>query len=467
MDANDFVDLTVTTSGPSLGEFSDDEDEIAFGASPELYKHKIWKLRHNDPNYCLVELDRKELWSNANTCSRVGIYFCSSRHVKNMLLNHCSLTDIKMEQLFGKIAQQNETNAYLVKEDILINLGITENTLVGNIIESVTSFQNLVNLNVSHNVFGTHGLIILVKSLAGCPIKSLDLTHCNIDSISPLKGLQKCSKLDTLILSGNTVNPADVDTITFLLGNGYPKLRMLELQSCGIDDDFIEMISPTLAKNKTVRNLHLHNIRNGSENRIGDRGISVLCKVVHDSTSFRNTLRSNHFIYKIIIPSPTDVLFKVCFPNIIGRGFVEVALRKYLIHLSSSESFDMSPFMELDIKLVPQILARMYRAIKRDGIALNSFYKIWSCSMFRERIKMASQISDLTTTNSHLNVSQQKNKTTIDQLQDENAQLKHQLAKLMFNNTQPMPEEERPGTEPRSIAARVKTRANSRKRGRM
>jgi hypothetical protein len=465
MNSDNFIDLTAKNY-PSLGDFSDDEDEIAFGANPNLYRRKIWKLRHNDPNYCLVKFDRNELLSNVNICSRVGVYIWSSKHVKNPLLDHCSLTDINMEQLFGKIVQQNETNEYLVKENILINLGVPETTLVGSIIESVTSFQNLVNLDISHNVFGMNGLNILVKVLAGCPIESLDLKRCNIDSISPLKGLQKCSILNTLILSGNTVNPADVDTITFLLGNGYPKLRTLELQSCGIDDDIIDIIGPTLAKNKTVRYLILHNIRNGAENRFGTRGLSVLCRVVHDSSSFRSTLQSNHFIWKIPIPNPTDVLFHACFPNLAG-GYIDsstIALRKYLVHLSSRESFDMSPFMELDIKLVPLILARMYRAIKYSDITLNVFYKIWSCKMFQERVEMASQISDLKTSNSHLIVSQQTDKKTIGQLQDENAQLKQQLATLMFNNTQPMPDDEKSGTNTtESIATRVKTkRANQR-----
>ena len=89
--------------------------------------------------------------------------------------------------------------------------------------------------------------------------------------------------------------------------------------------------------------------------------------------------------------------------------------------------------------------------------------------MFQERIKMASQISDLKTSNSHLIERQQRDKKTISQLQDENAQLKQQLATLMFNNTQPMPDDKKSGTNTtESIATRVKTkRANSKKRQRM
>jgi hypothetical protein len=52
------IDLTVDHGPP---DFSDNRDKEAFAGQWDLYKNKVWKLRHNDPNYCLVELSAHEL----------------------------------------------------------------------------------------------------------------------------------------------------------------------------------------------------------------------------------------------------------------------------------------------------------------------------------------------------------------------------------------------------------------------
>ena len=72
---------------------------------------------------------------------------CSSTHIKTIQLQSCALTETKMEHLFGSIAQQNETNAHVLSNDILGKCGITEVTLTSGIIESLTSFPaNLLSL---------------------------------------------------------------------------------------------------------------------------------------------------------------------------------------------------------------------------------------------------------------------------------------------------------------------------------
>lgn len=206
MDAtNNFIDLTVN-HGPSGGAYSDDEDEAAFGIDHRLfrfYKHKIWKLKNNDPNFCLLQLSNCELLTD-EVWSRIGVYLWSSKHMKNLSLVNCDLTDSKMKNLFGKIAQQNETNDYLLKNDVLGKLGVNESTLVGSIVESLTSFQHLLNVNISRNNVGTDGLDVLVKSLAGCPIENHEIISCGLEGILPLKGLRKCMRLKTLDISGNS-----------------------------------------------------------------------------------------------------------------------------------------------------------------------------------------------------------------------------------------------------------------------
>ena len=107
-------------------------------------------------------------------------------------------------------------------------------------------------------------------------------------------GLRKCMKLKELKTSGNSIGVDDFDTVSILMDIGYPKLRTLDLLSCGIEDDLVELISPVLSKNKSLRYLYLHS------NVFGERGVLALLKAVHDTSSFEKTLASsNHTVYKI------------------------------------------------------------------------------------------------------------------------------------------------------------------------
>ena len=182
--STNLVDLTVNHGPSSYALFPDAEDEAAFGISDiylRIYKRQIWRLKQNDPNFALLDL-RGTALSNF-VCRRIGTHLMSSStHMKNLLLQGCNLTESRMESLFI-LGRQFETNAYILKEDILGRMGITEKTLVDGIIESVTysPFSNLFNVDVSNNNFGTNGLDIMVKALAGSPIESLNINHCGLE----------------------------------------------------------------------------------------------------------------------------------------------------------------------------------------------------------------------------------------------------------------------------------------------
>jgi len=264
-----------------------------------------------------------------------------------------------------------------------------------------------------------------------------------------------------------------VDTLTMLMDNGYPKLRKLDLQSCGIGDDLIEMISPALSKNESLRYFILHNHRRGERNMIGERGVAALSNAVHNSSSFEKTLGSNHTIWKIVTDT-SGVLFRVCVPNLSGESRYRTAWKKHIIHLVENKGADMSPFMDLDIKLLPQFLSQIKELSSGyHHNALSAYYKIWSCKMFRDRIEMASRIGNLQAKNVRLNAkveelegAKERDNERNEQLEDENSQLKEQIAKLMAQNPKPRSKSKKPETVAGSIAERVKGRSNTRKRGR-
>ena len=325
---HNFIDLTAS-SRPGLNSFSDDEDEIAFGNDQnlcKLYKRDIWRLKHNDPNFRLLHLSNTELSREVST--RIGICLWQSQYVKALHLCSCGLSGSSMEHLFGKIARQNETNTYLSEEDILGKLGVNEQSLLSSVLECVTSFSGLIKVDVSHNYFGTHGLDVLVKSLAGCPIEDLDLTHCALHGIFPLSGTRHCRRLKKLDISGNRLGIDDADTVTMLMDNEYPKLRQFDLMGCGITDDFVETISPALSKNKSLRYINMRDLARGTRtdvrtaNKIGDRGVAALTKAIHDSSTFEKTLASNHTIWKINVDGAE--LFPVTFPNFSHRHHIVI-----------------------------------------------------------------------------------------------------------------------------------------------
>ena len=460
---DDFIDLTVDR-GPARGEFSDEEDEAAFSSNWSLYKRKVWKLRHNDRNYRLVSFHADELQEDV-TCSRVGNYLWTSTHVKNLDLKCCNLTDEKMRRLFGSITQQNATNRYLMKRNILEDLGVNEPTLVDNILDSLTSFRNLTDINVSRNGFGTEGLDVLVKALQGSPIKNLDISRCNVSSIFPLQGLQ-CPMLKKLDISGTILRIDDSYTITFLMGKDFSMLRELNLHSCSITDDFIERISIALSKNKSLRYLHMGHLYDsnhffrGKNNNIGARGEMALVKAVHDSSSFENTLRSNHTIWKIVYNGGSGEIFNACYPNYVNFGNrnitpTSIALSKYASHVARSDSFDITPFTEIDARLIPRIFAKMTsgRLYYDKKIACAGIYKILRNKVVGERIATARTIHNLQSMNRQLTSSNI-------QLNEEVANLKQKLADLMLANARQA--NEQPPHD--SIASRVKRkRSNSRK----
>lgn len=473
------VDLTVSRTH---SQFSDDEDAMAFGNNQSdriLYRQKIRKFKKNDPNLRILDLRGRPL--TGDMCERVGIYLWSSKYIKNILLQNGHLTPDKMENLFGKIARQNESNVFVLKEGILDSRVAYEKTLVNSIIESVTSFINLVNVNVSWNNIGENGLDVLVKALSDAPINNLDISHCDIERIAPLKRARKFKVLKKLDLSGNRIGVDDFETVLILMDNGYPKLKQLDLQSCGISDDLIELFSPVLTRNKSLSHLHLHNYQSGERNLVGERGAMALCRVLHDSSSITKTLASNHTVMKMPIEGAfAERLLRICMINYRGGHASSVgpfipAWTKHIAHLAANDAADMSPFMEMDIKLIPRLLARIqHRYFPSSHFAMSAYYKIWSCNMFRDRVGMASQIDDLITQNNLLNARVQVEKKRSNELEDdksklmaENAKLQQQEVKLfMDKETKSRPKSMKREAANVSIADRVKMRKSTRSKGR-
>ena len=58
-------------------------------------------------------------------------------------------------------------------------------------------------------------------------------------------------RLKKLKINDSLIRTEDAETLSILLDKGHPKLYELELKRCGIRDDLIELVSPSLSQNKS------------------------------------------------------------------------------------------------------------------------------------------------------------------------------------------------------------------------
>ena len=337
--------------------------------------------------------------------------------MKNKNLSKCSLTDDAMEKLFGSTAKQYMAKEYLIDKRIV--LIVKEQRLADLIMGHVQSFHHLKKIDLSHNQFGENGLGFLVKAVSGSPIACLHMSFCKFRSISHLRGLVECKQLRTLDISGNRIKLVDAAILSYLLIES-PKLRDFSLSNCGIDDDILEAVSPALSKNRTVRYLHLY------DDIIKNRGFIALCKAVFDPSSFKSMMDSNHHVLKIITGGGFGSnLLHLCQVNLdlFREETKDGELIKYLHHLNESETNHVMPMLELDVKLLPNVISRVNEIDHRMGdseMKRNAVYKILSNI---DKIQAAKKIYNLQAINKELVASNEK-------LNDENSDLRTQLAKL-------------------------------------
>ena len=475
--------------------FDSEEDKAAFGINRsyrDLYKKQVYKLKQNDANFCMLSVS--EILSE-DICDRIGLYLWRNSHIKNITLTGCGLSDDMMEKLFSRIVdqhEQNESNDYLKKHDVLEKiLNVGDTSLMGRVMGylALTPFTKLVHVNLSYNSFiGTNGLDVLVKAIAGAPVRELHLNNCGLDDLSPLiMGARELKELALLSLNDNSLysTAENAQALSVLFDGGYPLLRQLFLGDCGIDSELIETSAPALLSNKILWQCHLVN------NPIGDRGVEAFTNAICDSTSFEKILSSNHTLGKIIlggdrITVPEKKLQRLSMINYFrGLAFVEspairtqiidrVACKKLFTLLSDHEDIDPSMFLYYDIGIVPLIFSKLLRMSQyplQTKELLTAFYKILKCKVFQKKL---SQAKKLQINCDALRKKEEETRMKNEQLEadnaalsEENRRLKEQIASLMTqnstdSNTKYIEAEQNVG----SIAERVKTRAKRRKRGR-
>ncbi len=412
--------------------------------------------------------------------------------MKNISLQRCGLSEEKMNKLFSRMVDQhdqNESNSYLEKHDILEKIfAVGDTSLTGHVMSylALTPFARLLHVDLSDNTLGTKGLDVLVKAIAGSPVKEIHLERCALNDLSPLilEG-RKLKQLKVLDLRSNMLDSTAENAIALsvLFDGGYPRPRELCLERCGIDSDLIVKSAPVLSSNRKLRYLQLF------DNPLGDGGTAALIAAICDSTSFEKMLTSNHTIRKIIVgESQISHLISVLQKKLQRLSFInymsfrgrretgEVACRKLFTLLAHDDDIDPSMFLHFDIGLVPLILFKFMNSTYHPELeeTLTATYKILKCKLFRQRLELSSQTKRLQIDHDALKKREEETRVKNEQLESDNAALseenrilKEQIALLMAQSsadlkTNHSEDEQNVG----SIAQRVKTRVKRRKLGR-
>jgi len=125
--------------------------------------------------------------------------------------------------------------------------------------EGLINSKKLRNLNLSSNNIGK-GIEPIAKALMlDCPLRRINLAHCQIDDIRAnllFEGLGWNSNLETLDLSGNSLSRDSMEECAKMI-NQNKGMTHLNLSENSIDDDGIRILLPQIRKASALRYLNL------------------------------------------------------------------------------------------------------------------------------------------------------------------------------------------------------------------
>ena len=241
-------------------------------------------------------------------------------------------------ELIGKYIQNNT----FIHEIDLDNLVIT-NRVLSTFFKSLTRSSSITTINLSNNMFGVEGLRSMIPFIKNSPelkslcfngidslntegfqlllstlntnITELRFGDCNIDDIS---SLSTCvfPNLQILSLKENYMGRDNIVIISNLLHQESSALSYLNLESTGIEDEHLDLISTSLRHNNKLQTLDLgknnitgkgcqplatslkHNTSlvrlDLSKNNIEGDGHRAFLQILNDISSIDATFHSNH-----------------------------------------------------------------------------------------------------------------------------------------------------------------------------
>ena len=160
---------------------------------------------------------------------------------------------------------------------------------------------NLSTLNFDRNseFLGTHGFnnecfewVIRTLHELSPKVDRLFYRHCNATDISALE-TYTLSNLQYLGLDGNSIGREGCITLSNLLQKEDTRLKYLDLDNTGIEDEDVELIASSLKHNTTLNRLWLEG------NNLSHDAYVTLLKLLVDVSSIESTYTSNHTLTEL------------------------------------------------------------------------------------------------------------------------------------------------------------------------
>ena len=231
---------------------------------------------------------------------------------------------------------------------------ISDEALV-DIITALSVHPNLLKLNLSGNRIRKNGYITLATLLkCSCTkLKTLNLDNNGIndegiDALVP--ALKKCSHLEILKLDINTsISTKGWQMLASILNAPNSNLTNLSIRN-NIDDQAAAAFANALVNNSTLRVVYL-----GPHSSVTYKGRKAFSKMLCDTSSVNSTFLSNHTLQYITSSTDLTPLFTLNKRD----DKKEVAVIKILQH---HNDINMTPFFEWEFKVLPLMIDWLKRA---------------------------------------------------------------------------------------------------------
>jgi len=296
-------------------------------------------------------------------------------------LTNCGITNEIIQLLFGEGRQCNYPleSLWLQRNDLSPNgLGV--------VLTFLQRIPTIEELWLDDTSLAREDIRLLSNSLQNMELTILQLSYNNIgnEEIEILLSADKCQRLESLALRGNTIATRGYNLISQFLSREGTSLKYLDIaDNQPMNEEHAQTFVDSLPRQSTLINISFGNVL------VKDERDELVCKAVGalknierlvcDTSSFISVLQSNHTILNICSssvvsidwagrPDPLGMLFgRSCFLKkallINDREGVHDKIRAKLKAFYFKGEFDIDePFADIDNILMPKILEMFTRA---------------------------------------------------------------------------------------------------------
>ncbi|KAL9189455.1 hypothetical protein ACHAXT_009130 [Thalassiosira profunda] len=275
---------------------------------------------------------------------------------------------------------------------------------------------DLTSLNLNSSILGllTDGLSCGIK-LKTLGLKELDISDDN--ALGHMLDSLDATRLETVDIVLCKASVGTCTGLTSILQKGAPKLQSINVVNNSMNDQCVKMLCAALAKNTTVTALHLDD-----NDDISKEGLEALEKIVFDTTSLANLYSCNHTLanatYAGVPPSVgLDINWDYHVANKrhckIARFVTNhnadsyVTSHRTLIDYEDHVDFNVQPFAEYEIEMIPYILDFFANRLEYDSFSNGSanqycVYELirkWIVQVFSfpsaERVRLNAKMAEL------------------------------------------------------------------------